>query len=100
MSRKTQITIHILTAIMLIVCLFDMPYGYYQLVRFIVMCVFALSAYEDYKNSLTKFAILNIVLALLFQPFLKIELGRALWNVIDVIVAIYLSYRVVKLAKQ
>jgi hypothetical protein len=27
-------------------------------------------------------------LAILFQPFFKIALGRALWNVIDVVVGI------------
>lgn len=29
-------------------------------------------------------------LALLFQPFIKIALGRTIWNVVDVIVAILL----------
>lgn len=31
-----------------------------------------------------------IVLALLFQPFLKISLGRVIWNIVDVCVAVYL----------
>ncbi|GAQ14627.1 hypothetical protein MODO_2313 [Myroides odoratimimus] len=29
-----------------------------------------------------------IVLVLLFQPFLKVALGRSIWNIVDVIVAI------------
>ena len=29
-------------------------------------------------------------LALLFQPFFKIALGRDMWNVVDVVVAIFL----------
>ncbi|MBQ6064697.1 MAG: hypothetical protein IJK87_13900 [Prevotella sp.] len=29
-------------------------------------------------------------LALLFQPFVKVALGRMMWNVVDVIVAILL----------
>lgn len=40
--------------------------------------------------------ILFIVLAILFQPFAKIALGRVLWNIVDVIVAGYLIYLVVR----
>lgn len=29
-------------------------------------------------------------LALLFQPFFKVVLGRTVWNVVDVLVAIFL----------
>jgi hypothetical protein len=29
-----------------------------------------------------------VILALLFQPFFKIALGRTLWNIVDVIVGI------------
>lgn len=35
-------------------------------------------------------------LAILFQPFAKIALGRVLWNIVDVIVAGYLIYLVVR----
>ena len=35
-------------------------------------------------------------LALLFQPFFKIALGRTVWNVVDVVVAIGLLFLVVK----
>jgi hypothetical protein len=34
--------------------------------------------------------IIAIALAILFQPFAKIALGRTLWNVVDVIVGIAL----------
>lgn len=31
-------------------------------------------------------------LALLFQPFVKIALGRTMWNIVDVVVAIILLF--------
>jgi hypothetical protein len=34
--------------------------------------------------------IIFIGLALLFQPFFKIALGRQIWNIVDVIVSIFL----------
>lgn len=76
--------------IALIVCLFDMPYGYYQLVRFLAFVIFLLLAYWAYDKRNLFETIIYICLALLFQPFLKIALGRQIWNIIDVIVGIYL----------
>ena len=37
-----------------------------------------------------------IVLALLFQPFAKIVLGRLLWNVVDVLIAAFLIAIIIK----
>ncbi len=34
--------------------------------------------------------IVYLILALLFQPLIKIALGRELWNIVDVVVGIYL----------
>ncbi len=39
--------------------------------------------------------IVFIVLAVLFQPVLKISMGRELWNVVDVIVGVGLLVSVV-----
>ena len=94
--KKLQTGLYIGMAIALILCLFSMPYGYYQLVRFLAMAVFAYLAFCEYKDGATDRMILFIVLAILFQPFAKIAIGRVLWNIIDVIVAGYLFYLVIK----
>ena len=41
-----------------------------------------------WKNDKQPLTIVFIALALLFQPFMKIALGRAMWNIVDVIVAL------------
>ena len=64
-----------------------MPYGYYQFVRFAAFLVFGYLAYDAVNGSKNEIAIAYGALALLFQPFLKIALGRTMWNVVDVIVA-------------
>jgi len=38
-----------------------------------------------------------VLLALLFQPFLPLSLGRVIWNIVDVVVAVYLVYLLVKM---
>lgn len=77
-------------AAMLLLCLADMPYGYYQLVRFMAMVLFGWMAY-DYSNKEQQLGCVTFgSLALLFQPFFKIALGRTIWNIVDVVVAIVL----------
>lgn len=80
----------LLLAVILLLCLAPMPYGYYQLVRVVAMIAFAIMAYQYYVKEHVPLAITFGGLALLFQPFIKVALGRTLWNVVDVIVAVVL----------
>ena len=76
--------------VLLLLCLAPMPYGYYQLVRFVAMVVFVIMAYEYYEKKQMPLAITFGALAMLFQPFIKVALGRTMWNIVDVIVAVLL----------
>lgn len=75
-------------AVVLLICLAPMPYGYFTLVRVLAMVAFGLYAYRSYIAKNEGMTWVFVTLALLFQPFAKIGLGRTLWNVIDMIVAI------------
>ncbi len=77
-------------AALLLVCLFHLPYGFYTLVRFVAMVVFALIAVKYVNEEKMGIAVTFGALALLFQPLIKITLGKLTWNVVDVIVAIVL----------
>jgi hypothetical protein len=77
-------------AILLLLCLLDMPYGFYQLVRFIALAVFGFLAYDANQRKQNALVVIYGVLALLFQPFFKVALGRDLWNMVDVVVAVFL----------
>lgn len=65
-----------------------MPYGFYQFVRFLALVGFGILALQVHKEDKQTEMIIYIALAILFQPLLKISLGRTLWNIIDVIVGI------------
>ncbi len=84
-----QTILKLLLALLLLLCLADMPYGYYQFVRFIACISFGYFAFGEQKKQ-TKWSLFYIALAILFQPFIKISLGRVLWYVVDVVVAIVL----------
>jgi hypothetical protein len=81
--------IKISLSILFLVCLLDMPYGYYQFARFIGMIGFGLLAFDNYQKNKTWF-IIWISSALLINPFFKIALGRDIWNIIDIIWAVLL----------
>lgn len=80
--------IRILLAILLFLCLYKMPYGYYQIVRFVAMLGFAYLAYTANQQNNKDEVFIYITLAILFQPFVKIAFGREIWNFIDVIIGI------------
>ena len=80
--------IKIISAVLFFVCLFDMPYGYFQIVRFAALVGFAILAYNANEQGHKREVIIYVCLAILFQPLIKIALGRVVWNVVDVIVGI------------
>mgnify|MGYP001162875282 CR=1 FL=1 len=91
--------IKIVLAILLFLCLADMPYGFYQFVRFAGLIGFAILAYQANQQGRQTEMIIYGGLALLFQPFFKIALGRELWNIVDLIVGIGLLLSVFRLKK-
>ncbi len=65
-----------------------MPYGFYQFVRFAGLIGFAILAYQANQQGRQTEMIIYGGLALLFQPFYKVALGRQMWNTVDVIVGL------------
>ena len=65
-----------------------MPYGFYQFVRFAGLIGFAILAYQANQQDRHTEIIIYGGLALLFQPFFKVALGRQMWNIVDVIVGL------------
>ena len=69
-----MIIIKLILAILLFLCLVDMPYGYYQLVRFVALVGFGILAFkanEQDKKTEMKF---TVDLLYSFNPFLKLRL--------------------------
>jgi len=57
-------------------------------VRFAGLLGFTILAYKANEQNKKMEMIIYGGLALLFQPFIKIALGRQIWNIVDVITAI------------
>lgn len=87
---NNNITLKIILIILLLGCLFNMPYGYYQLTRFAGMVIFAILSYNAYKIKERFFFVMYLSSSILINPIVKIYLGREIWNIVDLIWAIIL----------
>ena len=85
-----QTAIKVVLTILFLLCLLDMPYGYFQIVRFAGLIGFGILALQSNENKQKELTIIFIGLVLLFQPFFKIALSRQIWNIVDVVVSIFL----------
>ncbi len=87
MKLTTENLIKIALAVLLLICLFNLPYGYYQLFKYIALVGFAILAYYEYERKNIPLVIVFVGLVLLFLPIAKVALGRQAWMVVDLVVA-------------
>ena len=80
--------IKIILSILFFLCLFNLPYGFYQFVRFAALIGFVVLAYRKFQQSRQVEMVVYGALALLFQPIYKFALGRTMWNILDVVVGL------------
>ncbi len=88
MDKKPHLIPSLIAAGMLLLSLAPWPYGYYQLLRFVVCGVGAYVAYTAYQWQKLWAVWLFGFIALLFNPLIPIHLSRELWQPIDVACAI------------
>ena len=90
MNFTVENIITVILSLLFFVCLLNMPYGYFQLVRFVALVGFAILAYKANEQGRKTEAIIYVCLGILFQPLVKIALGRQIWNIVDVVVGVAL----------
>ena len=91
-SKKTgaKQNLQIAGAILLLLCIFPMPYGFFTIVRLAMTIISGYLAYNYFLQNKKELAITFSIVAILFQPFIKFALGREVWLVVDVVIAIFL----------
>ena len=75
--------------------IFDMPYYYYEIMKFTCMVGFGILAYNEWGQN-DKKTILWIVFALLINPYLKLQLEKNIWSIIDIVLIIVILILTVK----
>ncbi|RCX03548.1 DUF6804 family protein [Marinomonas foliarum] len=67
----------------LFVGVLPLPYGYYMLLRFIACGVFAWAAYIAFEKNENVLPWVFVVLAIVFNPIIKIHFPKEMWVIID-----------------
>ncbi len=78
------VTVIYIAAAMLFIGAAPLPYGYYMLLRFVVTGVFAWAAFVSYERKNQSLPWVFGLLALLFNPIVKIHLPKEFWAFIDI----------------
>lgn len=77
-------------AAMLILGAAPLPYGYYMLLRFVGCAVFAFATYVAMQRKSKYLPWLYALLAVVFNPFIKIHLPKEAWMAVDVAAGVVL----------
>jgi len=78
----------VLAILILLGALADNPYGYYQILRWVILAVGAYSAYSAYKLENKAWLWIFGIIAILFNPIIPFTFQRETWQFIDVAVAV------------
>ena len=78
-----------IAAIILFVAIIPIwPYFFYQFLKLAIFGAAVFSAYLYHKERDTKWMLIMIVIAIIFNPINALYFGHFLWSVVDLIVAI------------
>lgn len=100
MEKKVKLDstqkIQLAGAAILLLCVFPLPYGFFTIVRVVTTIISCYLAYTYFTQDKKELAITFTIVAVLFQPLIKLALGREVWLVVDVLVAVFLIVLAVK----
>lgn len=100
MEKKVKLDstqkIQLAGAAILLLCVFPLPYGFFTIVRVVTTIISLYLAYTYFTQNKKELALTFTIVAVLFQPFIKLALGREVWLVVDVLVAVFLIVLAVK----
>jgi len=77
-----------ISAVMLLIAILPLPYGYYILLRWIISSSAIFLAWVANELGKKFWLFLMIIIVLLFNPIAPIHLDKGTWVIIDLIVAI------------
>lgn len=82
----------IISGLMLVFAIGNLPYGYYQFLRLVIFVSGLFAAYRFYEVEKSKLASLFGIAALLFNPIFPVYLDKSTWIGIDLITSFLYFY--------
>jgi hypothetical protein len=94
-----KVLVKITIGILLGLCFMNMPYEYYQILRYLVMLGFLFLAYDE-KEENKGWMLFWLISALFINPIIKINLEKSEWLLCDFIWIIILTVQIIKNLKR
>jgi len=92
---SVSIVLRIISSALLFGALANNPYDYYTFLRLVTCATSAYCAFLAKQYESQRWLIIFSIVAILFNPFLPIKLGRDSWAVVDVITAVFFLFSIV-----
>lgn len=89
----------IISIILLLLAILPLPIGYYTFLRLVVCGTAIFLAHQSYQKQNMSWVWTTGFIALIFNPLIPLYLGRELWVVVDIIVAVVFGVYLIKLGK-
>jgi len=86
----------IISAILLVIACFPLPYGYYIFLRIAITIVSVLALVQDLDKGISAENIGWVAVAILFNPIIPVYLPKSIWVVMDLLSAAWFSYKGLK----
>lgn len=87
-QKNSYILSSMLAIILLLLALFDLPYGYYNFLRIMIFIISCYSIYVFYKYEKILWVWIFVIIAVLFNPIIPIYLDKSLWKIVDIVAVI------------
>jgi hypothetical protein len=85
MTGRPHLWPAIIAAVMLLIAIAPLPYGYYQLLRWIICGIAVFLIYIAYSYKKAWVAVIFCIIAILFNPIFTIHFDKNIWQWIDCI---------------
>lgn len=92
-EKKLMKNILITCCVLLGVAIFPMPYGFYQFLRLAVCGSMVYYIIQEYSKNY-KINTVACIITLLYNPVFPVHLNKDIWQMLNVLTAIYLYYLV------
>ncbi len=95
---NARVVIPTVAAVMCVIAMMPgLPYEYFTLLRVLVCGAAAFSAFHLFERKLEGLAWACVVIAVLFNPFVKIHLGRDVWWLADGVASVIMGVSAARL---
>lgn len=92
MLKNNIKNIKIVCSIMLFIALFNNPYSYYQILKWVTTISFVYLANHYFKSNMENFCWMFIALAVLYNPIAPISFERSTWEIVNILTIFVLVY--------